>query len=337
MKQYKYVLVNGYTSTGSSAVLDLLSEYKGVFVPNKEFRIIKDPHGVYDLDKALNCSTDLLNEDIAAREFLWLVNKYSKDGSGFRTTGLHYTNEFGIDFKRLSESYIEDLTSHKYCGYWWYLNLDRNVLECFIQKVLKKLKIYDYRKHSTMRLFLQSEEEFLKKTKTYINNIFTNLNLPEDVSIIALDQAIPATHPGLAMRYFDDVKVINVERDPRSVYTDLITEEKRNGDIVGHVGFDIAETHNVDLFVEWYLKCRKPGMQGDALNIFFEDVILNYDETVRQIEEYIGIESKMHIAPLSHLKPEVSRKNVRYWDRYDCQDEIKIIEQKLSGYINKKL
>lgn len=333
MRDYKYILVNGYTSTGSSAAIDLLKEYRNVAAPDKEFRIIKDPHGIYDLDKSLNQSTDLLNEDIAAREFLWLVHKYGMIAGKFRPTCLSYNKDFGNSFEELSKNYIQELMSSEYKGYWWYLNLDKTTLECVCQKILKKLNIFDYRKVSKMRLFLKNEDEFLRITQKYINQIFNSMDFDDSIDTIVLDQAIPATHSGLAQRYFHHYRVINIERDPRAVYIDLITEEKRNGDIVGHVGFDIATTHNVDLFIQWFKKCRNKGPQGDELNINFEDIILNYEATVKKIEEFIAIDCANHIQPLKYLKPEVSRKNVRYWDGYEHQNEIKQIEKALPEYL----
>lgn len=333
MKKYKYVLVNGYTSTGSSAAIDLLKEYMTIYAPDKEFRIIKDPHGVYDLDRTLSKSTDLLNDDIAVREFLWMIHKYALVHKKTGPECLSYNIDFGESFEKISQEYIKSLMDYEYMGYWWYLNFDKPAVTCFVQRVLRKLGLYDFRKHSKMGLFLKSEEEFLEITKAYINRIFITMELPNAIDTVVLDQAIPATYSGMAERYFDDYRVINVERDPRAVYVDLITEEKRNGDIVGHVGFDVASTHNVELFIKWFKKCRQKGIPGKALNIYFEDIILNYEETKEKIERYVGLERTGHTTPFRYLKPEVSKKNVRLWESYEYQDEIKIIESVLGEYL----
>ena len=336
MKPYKYILVNGYTSTGSSAVIDLLKEYEHVYAPDKEFRLIKDPHGIYDLDKVLNNSVDLLNDDIATREFLWMAHKYALVHSKIGPECLSYNVDFGVHFEKLAIEYIQTLMDYEYKGYWWYLNLNKSALQCFIQRVLRKTKIYDFRKHSKMRLFLKDESEFLKITRKYLNNIFVSMNLPDNIELIVLDQPIPPIHPELSKRYFDNSCVINVERDARSVYLDLITEEKRNGDIVGHVGFDVAETHNVELFVQWFKKCRQKGEPGDSLNIYFEDIVLHYDETKKQIEDFVGVSASEHIAPRMYLKPEISAKNTQRWKSYEHQEEIRYIEKALPEYLYRK-
>ena len=335
MKNTKYVLVNGYTSTGSSAVLNLLDEYKNVFVPDKEFRIIKDPFGIMDLEHALYDSTDLLNEDIAIRCFLWFAKKYSKSGKGFRTVGLNYKKEFGKDFYEKCIQYIGNLIDYEYRGYWWYLSLNKPYLRQIINKILFKLKIYDTRKHSKMSLVTKTRESFYTITKDFIDSIFSDIK--GDANIIALDQAIPATHPGFAKLYFSNAKVINVERDPRDVYIDLITEEKRNGDIVGHVGFDVASTHNVQLYIDWFKKCRRKGLDGECLNIRFEDLILNYTDTKQKIFDYIGLDAEKNFVGVHILKPEVSRKNIGYWKNYEFQNEIREIEKALPEYLYKEV
>lgn len=327
----EYVLVNGYTSTGSSAVLNLFEEYKSIFVPGKEFRLIKDPFGVIDLEHALYNSTDLLNEDVAIRCFLWFVKKYYKRGGNFRSFGLDYKKEFGVNFYNLCENYIKEIADYTYLGHWWYISLNMPYLEQILFKILKKSHVYDYRKHSKMTMVIKSNDEFLNITRKLINNIFNDIR--GDSRIVALDQAIPATHPGLAKKYFNNAKVINVERDARDVYIDLITEEKRNGDIVGHVGFDIATTHNVKLFIDWFKKCRRSGLAGESLNIYFEDLILNYEETKKRIFDYIDFDAYDSYAGERILRPEISRKNIGWWKKYKFQNEIKEIEANLPDYL----
>ena len=74
----KYILVNGYTATGSSAVVDLLQEFNHMYIPPHEFRLLCDPFGIIDLDREINNSVDCLNDDIAIRNFQWLTKKYFK-------------------------------------------------------------------------------------------------------------------------------------------------------------------------------------------------------------------------------------------------------------------
>ena len=111
-KEYKYISVSGYTWSGSGAAVDLLKECKGIYVTPAEFRFIKDPHGLMDLDRILNVSSDPLNQDVAMRDYLQFIYRYYKIGSGLRTYGLNMRTVFGEDLYSISEEYIEKLTDY---------------------------------------------------------------------------------------------------------------------------------------------------------------------------------------------------------------------------------
>ncbi len=69
-KNFRYILIAGYGWSGSSAVVDLLNEIDGFYEPHVEFRLLKDPYGLIDLRHALVEHWDILNSDIAIRDFL---------------------------------------------------------------------------------------------------------------------------------------------------------------------------------------------------------------------------------------------------------------------------
>ena len=81
----QYVCVLGYGWSGSSAVVDLLKEFEENWDPEVEFRILKDPHGVMDLEHTLVDQWDALNVDIAIRDFLdfaTFLNIFTRQGVG---------------------------------------------------------------------------------------------------------------------------------------------------------------------------------------------------------------------------------------------------------------
>ena len=338
-QSFNYILVGGYTATGSSAAIDLLKECTGVYAPDWEFRLIVDPHGVIDLDRALNNPIDTLNQDVAIREFLDFINKYSRCGGGFRPYGMNYNTVFGKRLLSLAQEYIDQLTDYSYVGYWWYLEFFKPYTTYIAHKILKRVKLYDARKHSTMRLYCKSDEEFIRITTEYINSIFAALVAERgiDCHTLVLDQAVPANRPAYANRCFAAPKVISVDRDPRDVFIGIITEEQRNGDLVGHVGFDVASSHNIPLFIDWYKESHRTTKDDIAsqnvLKLQFEDIILNYEQTARQILDFAGIPQESHTAKGKYLQPEKSAKNIGLWRSYDHPEEIRMIERELSEYL----
>ncbi len=331
----KYILVNGYTATGSSAVVDLLQEFNHMYIPPHEFRLLCDPFGIIDLDREINNSVDCLNDDIAIRNFQWLTKKYFKTAKRFGTIGLNYEKDFTKNIRIVTDEYINKLTNTIYDGYWWFLSLNQSFVTQITYKILKKLGIYDFRKHCKMRLVTVSEEEFLRITHEYLDSIFNPLIQKDD--IVVLDQAIPANAPGYSRRYFSNAKVINVDRDARDVYIHLLQQEKRSGALIGHPGYDLSKTHNVQLFIDWFKKYRIPGLPGVSLNIYFEDLILNYDKTSKLIYDYLGLSESDHITPKKILQVEKSAKNIGQWKNYPNQEEIRKIEEALPEFLYKGL
>ena len=328
-KHFNYILVNGYGWSGSSAVIDLFREFDDTCVPHKEFRLIKDPHGLRDLDIQLNESIDALNEDIAIREYLQIVKVYSRKFGFFTPLGLGYSVDFGEDIEKISKDFIEKLCDYKYRGHWWYFDKDKSALELFVLRSLRKLGVYKYSDHTSFNLTLKSEEQFLCLAKEYINQIFSSLLANEECSNIVLDQAVPANHSEWANRYFQDCKVIIVDRDPRDVYIDLINEKSL-------VGYDVAVNHDVRLFIEWFKKVRKENAEKTASNVLrlkFEDLILDYDRTISSIYDFCDLDKSLHFAPKTKLIPEKSKRNIGMWKRYQYQDEIEIINTELRDYI----
>ena len=329
-----YILVNGYGWSGSSALIDFFREFNNTYVPNKEFRLIKDPFGLIDLDNSICNSIDQLNEDIAIRNFKWLADKYINKAGGFRNNGLSYCVDFGKNIAKITSSYIEALTDYNYRSYWWFLEFKDSYIKYIIKKILRRLGIYNSKNHYKMRLVLKTEEEFVQLTKAYLNDIFMDLISDDENNIhhVVLDQAIPANNPDLVDRYFNNGKVIVVDRDPRDVYIDLINEKSL-------VGYDVALNHNVDLFVSFYKKVRhqREISTPNFLKIKFEELVLQYDKTINEILRFLGIDSSAHINKFKYFDPNKSKKNIAIWANYPYQSEIRQIEEELPEYcINNK-
>lgn len=328
MKSINFILINGYGWSGSSAVVDLLKEYDTNYVPTKEFRLIKDPHGLIDLDRALTNPIDALNEDIAIREFCWFSNIYFNKPSKFKKVALGYSNDFGKDIKTITKKYLASIVTYEYKGYWWYLDMWFSNTKAFLLKVLRKLHIYNHREHTKMKLMINNEENFIKKTKSYLDEMF-NFAINENITNVVLDQAIPANRSDLANRYFNSYKIIIVDRDPRDVYVDLIKEKSL-------VGYDVAINHDVELFVKWFKKVRTEYSTYDCKNVLkirFEQLINDYDAVLEQVEHFLGLLPSSHIYKMAFLNPNNSKKNIGMWKEYPYQNEIRKIEEELSEYL----
>ena len=71
-----------------------------------------------------------------------------------------------------------------------------------------------------------------------------------------------------------------------------------------------------------------------ALRLNFEDLVLNYEETKQDIENFIGIDSIHHKAKFEYFNPAISVNNLQVYNRDDkYREEVEVIELELSEYL----
>ena len=154
----------------------------------------------------------------------------------------------------------------------------------------------------------------------------------EDKEFIMMDQVVPSSNIERYIRYFDDIKVVVVDRDPRDVF--LFEMLKLRGTIV---------PHDVKQFCEWYKWTRSLDKNKNSCTnknikyIYFEDLIYHYDETVESLIDFVGLDKNNHVNKFKYFKPEISKKNTRLWEQNSIYNEdIKYIEKELSIFLYNK-
>ena len=324
-KEVQYICIVGYGWSGSSAVVDLMKEFEGNWDPEAEFRIIPEPHGVVDLEHVLFDRWDAQNVDIAIQDFLELAGFLNQNEGKFRR-GINYDEKFHGKFMEATETFINEITNYRYDSYWWIYNFRMPYSKWLIKKIVNKIIPQKY--IETMYFSDIDREEFYQAVKRYMKNLVEIVGDGNECRNIILDQAVQPQHPLKAFDYFDNVKVIIVDRDPRDIYCDMVELKK----LVGH---DIAFTHDASKFVKWHRKYRENDhIQHDRiLRIQFEDLILHYEDTVKQIVDFVGDDTMTHVEKLKHFDPTVSRKNVGKYLSFPFQDEIQVLEKELAEYL----
>jgi hypothetical protein len=320
MNNLNYVAVSGYGWSGSGAVVDLLREFKDYKSLDVEFRLLKDPYGIVDLESFLVNNWDILRSDVAIRDFLWFTSILDKSGSRFSRIGENLSTRLYVDFKSETIKYIDNLTSLKYIGYSMIYNYNIPSVILFIRKVLRKLAVISINK--IMYLSKPTQEKFEFETRQYIERIFKNFFIKNNIKTLVLDQAIPISNINATMKYFKNIKLIIVDRDPRDIYVDLIINKAL-------VGADNNIEERPKRFVEYYnLQRSSIDLNDNILQIRFEDLVINYNKTVNVIKSFLG-EDIFHINKYKYLKPEKSLKNICLWKSFKNQDEIDYIYSKL--------
>ena len=331
MKQDKieFLTVGGYCYSGGTAVLDLIREMDGYYELGTEFRLIKDPYGIMDLEEQLVTNwRNPLNADIAIKDFIWLVNNLERRPKKFSKAGFDYQNKISSKFLEYSHEYIKDLTQFIYQGNWHLLKFKENWANQIFDKIKSKLHFIDSK---AMYYAKPSKEEFIGSTKKYLAKILTEPCKLANMNRIVLHNAIDTYHPEKGLEYFDSIKMIIVDRDPRDIYVDVINQKPS-----WFLGDKLIKERDVLKFVKDYRIRRE--RQNEAIKdkrilyLRFEELVFDYENKLNDILSFLELNKEQHIKKGAHFIPQISQKNIGLWKCYDQQQEINLIFNNLKEY-----
>ena len=329
----RFISCASYYGSGSSAITDFVSEFDSVYsFTDEEFRFVQDPDGVSDLEYNLVENFNRHNSGHAIKRYKKLVDFYC--GNMF---GKKYEKFFHGNWKKYSEKYIDDLTDFTYHGWWQYDLMDKGEFFYFRKRILNKiLRMTVWRNQpertlNTMKNEITycahpSEEKFLNCTKMYIEDLFGSVC--RGANTVMVDQIVPPTNLKRYLRYFNDIKVFVVDRDPR----DIFVLEK-------YVWKDGVIPNNVEDFCKWFKYTRahrKTELFDDKMVCFiqFEDMVYKYDETTKKIANWLGFELKEQTKKKQYFDPSRSINNTYTWKKVKCNlAEIEYIENELGEYL----
>lgn len=319
-----------FYGSGSSAALDLLSEYSEVKSTNNfEFRLLHDPDGISDLEFHLVQCHNRHNSGFALKRFLKLSKFYKEDPKN------RYETCFNGKFYSLIEQFISRITDFKYRGWWFYDAYDgRGFFEYYSLMLFRKLLrmitkgSFDIFPSEVTYCPHPSAEKFLKETQFFIRELCQAAN-PEHYPYLVFDQVVPSQNISRILRYFpDEVFVFVVHRDPRDVFlcNKFFWKE--------HL---MPVKSPVD-FCKWYRYTLESGSPetldlSHVKRIHFEDLIYRYDSLVQEIENFVGLKAANHTKKFTLFNPLRSVVNTRLWERYGTPEEISIIESELPEYL----
>ena len=184
-----------------------------------EFRFIQDPNGIADLEDRILKNNSRLNSDRAIYEYLKLIKILNSNYTNKFWKPSSYKVVFKNKFLKYSQEYIEDLTDIKWKGYWYdfefrnfsFFSRIKNFLYRLLEGIIKKKNIG---KEKVM-YFSYPIDNFYEKTKKYLNNLFKEVS---DKEILAFDQLVPCCNVNRYLNYFEDIKVVIIDRDRGFIY-----------------------------------------------------------------------------------------------------------------------
>lgn len=332
MNNYDFITCASYYGTGSSAITDFFSEFDDIFsLGEYEYRFVQDPNGIADLEYNIIENNHRHNTSNAIKNFKKYILECKKMGYGGYDI-------FGKQLDLLVDEYLEKIVQLKTHTWWNKDRIDKGSLFCFIDRIyslfmrlihgeIKSEARYSLLKNKEIGYYtIISEKEFLDATKQFINDLFGYVN-KEKKKYIMVDQIVPPTNARRYIRYFNNIKIIVVDRDPR----DIFLLEK----YVWKWG--VIPVDNVEEFVKWFKITRNASFDDDqehVLKINFEDLIYKYDITKKILTDFVGIDLNKHTAPFEKFDPKISINNTNLKGKFeDSKKEIEYIEKNLKEYL----
>ena len=131
----RIIVPTGYMGSGSSAITDLISEFKDCQNSHKsyEYVLLHTPNGLFDLEDKLLIGNNAIRSDEAIRSFEQQMKKfYNKK---FWWVG-NYEKIIGPQFMEITNQFINNIQEFKFDGYW-YMHEELN-FKMFVKLLLQK-------------------------------------------------------------------------------------------------------------------------------------------------------------------------------------------------------
>lgn len=301
-------IVAGFGWSGSGAVIDILREIKNVKAFDVEYRAIKDPYGLIDLERALTDNWDLLNSDFALRNFIKLSEMHGKKNAKYTKYRMSYEAKINKNFNHLTSKYIQSLIKSDLRFTWWQRHIHSTWFENIWAKFIARLDLVP-----KGYLTITDKEDFLTKTTLYLEKLFDLRN----EKLVVLDQAVSPNNIESGLKYFKNPRMIIVDRNPFDVLADLR---------VNKALMSKKDTRNsVETFVNFYKESRsslKKVLPDHVKLIMFEDLVNNYSAIRSEIINFIGLEEDKSLATFKKFDPAKSLKNIGIYKQHLTADEI---------------
>ena len=225
-----------------------------------------------------------------------------------------YRRPMGKDtFIKHTNEFVDQITELK-CNVWCHIDqMEKGQLFDYFDKGFSKVFRWFYKAfiNSNGRLrysFLEplkesgyfsaiDKETFYRCVREYIEKVVGELN-PENKEFVVVDQLLPPSNLYQYFNYFNDIKVVVVDRDPRDLY--ICAHEFYKEKIIPY--FDVEQ------YCKWYEIVRRHRKNevydpNRVLFIHFEDLIYQYEIMSRKLIEFSGIGGDNWVAPRSYLDP----------------------------------
>lgn len=335
----KIISSAGYGFCGTTAITDLISEYESVHsceVTGYELKFFYDTQGIFHLRNHLVQERLPSAMNTAINEFYTNCQKWAVSGNK-----MNYEKFFDGHFMEYTNDYIEKLGGTDYIvqldysgltARQWLIYRIINKVNSTVRSIGQKKQYAEshiksipvFAKEMKYRLYDLDAEEFDEITREYFRKLFSCYS---DKAFMNIHELVPIQMLDACTRYFDDIYIISIDRDPRDVFLTARHKYIMNSHPSQDVSFYCKH-------YRWIRELKREIRTSNVLDLRFEDLVLHYDATVKKIEEYLGLDSADHKDYKARFIPENAMKNCNLKNQYpEEKDNIAIIERELKEYL----
>lgn len=331
--ELEHIVTVSYMGSGSSAVTDLLREYANIDCPNGsyEYIFLHCPNGIFDLEDKLLCNNNALRSDEALRTFRQTMLEFFENPHWWFG---NFKNRLTPHFMKYVDEFLDQITTCSYNGFW-YEHEKTSSNRIMVARQLAKLNLepQGFRRlySDKMHVSFPSAPQFYSAVNTFFSKVLGDTFKPGSIPL--LDQLFLPHSLNRINNYFPHTKYLLVKRDPRDVFV-------LNKYIWTPQGCPIPFPKDVETFCIYYAAVMESTPEFDTnlvMSLWFEDLILEYDSSIRTIEGFLGETIGAHVKKGRYLDPSKSIRNIGvYLDDEAYAAETEIISTRLAKYLYPK-
>lgn len=340
------VCVTGFYGTGSSAVLDYLKEFDtSIFLKKNgdyEDSTFYIGGGLFELrDRLFGLASCYSSRSIAINDFIALTDKHYRYNFGWFGS---YKKLIGPDYLKIRDTFINSISTPEpntkslttvEKTYFSPLKACLQVgAHCLKGYKISRLGIAYKRSKLPFRLLNVDEKTFLAKSREFLSSYCELCKRGAD-GINVFDHLVSAEQiPGVLDFFPGDLRVIVVDRDPVDLYLvdKYIWPQVRFGK--QNSFYPPKVTDYCDFFSEQRRNVSKIKDNPKIFYLKFESLVYDYENSTRQIEDFLGLSPSAHTKKLSCLDPKKSIVNTNLSSLFPNEKEnIEYIRKRLSGFL----
>jgi hypothetical protein len=348
MNHLKFLDVSGVGNSGKSALVDLLREIDGLYVPHFqfEFDFLRVRGGLIDLRHALVEDWSPVRSHAAFKAFIDVTNRMGANprswldmSAWLASTSQRYDRYFNGRFTELTHKFAEKFIIGKFRSEWPYDDLNTSSIEVFLRKILRRI---GFRKNLLREVLLLDGSNFDEFANQLLIELFETIT-PPNCQTIVLNNGFEPFNPVPFLEMINGSKQIVVTRDPRDVYVSGLnshavakTDKALLAPDNDGLNKSFLAADDVELFIRRFKLFNRNVFfeeRSKILHVSFESLVTSYEATTAQLFDFLEVSPNSHIKKCEYFDPNKSKRNVRLWEKFSDQKPIRRIESELGAYI----